>query len=54
MSQKKFTQFECYERTNIQPIFKAKTFILPSNANLDEKVLFGKITAVRNGRGVGA
>ena len=35
--------------TNILPIFKTKMLIFPSKANLDKKILFGKIMAIRNG-----
>ena len=44
VSQKKFTLLAGSGIKSMWPIFKAKMLIFPSKANLDEKILFGKIT----------
>ena len=44
MSQKKFTHLKGYRLKSMLPIFKTKILIYQSMANLDEKILFGKIT----------
>ena len=44
MSQKMFTRLEGYGIKNMWPIFENKISIFQSKANLDEKMLLGKIT----------
>ena len=43
MSRKELTCLVGCEITNMRQIFKAEVFIYQSKANLDEKILFGKI-----------
>ena len=43
MSQKKFTRLAGCEIKSMRPIFKAEMLIYQSQANLDEKILFGMI-----------
>ena len=44
MSQNNFTRLVCCEIKCMRPIFTAKMLFFQSKANLDEKILFGKIT----------
>ena len=41
---KKFTRLASYGIKSMRPIFKTKTLVFQSKANIDEKILFGKIT----------
>ena len=43
MGQKKFARLEGCEIKSMRPIFKTEMIIYQSKANLDEKILFGKI-----------
>ena len=43
VSQKKFSRLVSYGEKSMRPIFKSKMLIYQSKANLDEKMLFGKI-----------
>ena len=43
VSQKKFTRWAGYGIKSMRPISKTKMLIRPLQANLDEKILFGKI-----------
>ena len=44
LSQRKFTSLEGHAIKSMRPIFKTKIFVGQSKVNLDEKILFGKIT----------
>ena len=44
LSQEKFTRLQSHEIKSLWPIFVTKMLIYQSKANLDEKILFGKIT----------
>ena len=44
MNQNKFTRLTGFEIKSMRPIFRTKMLICQSKANLDEKILFGKIT----------
>ena len=44
MSQKTSTRLAGYEIKSMKPIFKNEMFIVQSKANLDKKILLGKIT----------
>ena len=48
MSQKKFRRLEGCEIKSMRPIFETKMLIYQSKANLDGKVLFGKITLLED------
>ena len=48
VNHKKLTTLASFEIASMQPIFKIKMLFYQSKANLDEKILFGKVTHYLN------